>query len=329
MEYILNIFMRSIGSVLVIFLYLLVGLVYYASCFEQIRAYYIYSQSLLFALTLLVVLTFVCFNVIFNFTLCILVGPGTTKDLQEKYQKYNFPDLDQCSDEELRIIKNRGQFNICKKCRKVKPLRAHHCSVCNTCVLKMDHHCPWINGCVGFNNHRYFLLFLLYLTFGTGFISTLMFYTNSNDELYQIQSNLNSKIYQVITVLVPVIFVVLIFFTGWNWYLALKGNTAIEFWGQKREGYDSDQKQQNFGSQYVLDNLYLIFGIKSKLKIFYPSIRELPVDGITWQINDSDSQNYGEEKSLYELENTRINKTFEGNYQFNRYQRALNDIDEL
>ena len=29
----------------------------------------------------------------------------------------------------------------CKKCFKPKPPRTHHCSICNTCVLKMDHHC--------------------------------------------------------------------------------------------------------------------------------------------------------------------------------------------
>ena len=31
--------------------------------------------------------------------------------------------------------------SICKKCISPKPPRTHHCSVCKTCVLKMDHHC--------------------------------------------------------------------------------------------------------------------------------------------------------------------------------------------
>lgn len=51
----------------------------------------------------------------------------------------------------------------CKKCDQEKPMRAHHCSVCNACVLRMDHHCPWINNCVGYRNHGHYLRFLFYV----------------------------------------------------------------------------------------------------------------------------------------------------------------------
>lgn len=60
--------------------------------------------------------------------------------------------------------------SICKKCIAPKPPRTHHCSVCNKCVLKMDHHCPWLNNCVGYGNHRYFFLYMLYTTIGVLFI---------------------------------------------------------------------------------------------------------------------------------------------------------------
>lgn len=34
-----------------------------------------------------------------------------------------------------------GSLRYCDKCMVIKPDRAHHCSVCGMCVLKMDHHC--------------------------------------------------------------------------------------------------------------------------------------------------------------------------------------------
>lgn len=51
----------------------------------------------------------------------------------------------------------------CAKCKAFKPSRAHHCSACQRCIIKMDHHCPWINNCVGIGNHKFFLLFILWI----------------------------------------------------------------------------------------------------------------------------------------------------------------------
>eukprot|EP00985_Skeletonema_marinoi_P018164 scaffold10072_cov112-Skeletonema_marinoi.AAC.5 len=47
----------------------------------------------------------------------------------------------------------RGR-RMCRRCQAFKPPRAHHCSICNRCIIKMDHHCPWVNNCVGIGNHN-------------------------------------------------------------------------------------------------------------------------------------------------------------------------------
>ncbi|TDL26842.1 zf-DHHC-domain-containing protein [Rickenella mellea] len=48
----------------------------------------------------------------------------------------------------------------CKRDELIKPMRAHHCRSCGTCVLMYDHHCPWIGQCVGALNHKFFVNFL-------------------------------------------------------------------------------------------------------------------------------------------------------------------------
>ena len=35
-----------------------------------------------------------------------------------------------------------GSMPMCSRCNGFKPPRAHHCSQCDRCVMKMDHHCP-------------------------------------------------------------------------------------------------------------------------------------------------------------------------------------------
>ena len=72
------------------------------------------------------------------------------------------------------FITSFEQLRYCSKCSKYKPDRCHHCRVCNSCVLRMDHHCPWIANCVGFRNHKYFFLLVLYSALNCWFIVVTM-----------------------------------------------------------------------------------------------------------------------------------------------------------
>lgn len=51
-----------------------------------------------------------------------------------------------------------GEVTWCPECLRDRPERAHHCSQCGLCILRMDHHCPWVGNCIGWRNHKHFLL---------------------------------------------------------------------------------------------------------------------------------------------------------------------------
>jgi len=80
-------------------------------------------------------------------------NPGRIpKNFSNFVQLYNLPVVESTHDWQP------AQVTFCKKCDRPRPERAHHCSVCKVCVLRMDHHCPWTANCVGVRNYKYFFL---------------------------------------------------------------------------------------------------------------------------------------------------------------------------
>jgi len=51
---------------------------------------------------------------------------------------------------------------VCIQCENLRPEQTRHCNYCNKCVQGFDHHCTFINNCVGYRNHKYFILFLVF-----------------------------------------------------------------------------------------------------------------------------------------------------------------------
>ena len=97
-----------------------------------------------------------------SFALCALIDPGSVPDslatsLESNLTQSLLPTMNP-------VDFAYGQVTMCSKCNKHRPPRAHHCTVCDRCVLRYDHHCPWVGNCVGLYNARYFVQYLVYLS---------------------------------------------------------------------------------------------------------------------------------------------------------------------
>lgn len=187
--------------------------------------------------------------------------------------------------------------SVCKKCLVPKPPRTHHCSVCNTCRLKMDHHCPWLNNCVGHFNHRYFISFCIFMTLGTMFVIITtypLFYhafrlrqkfhmfkrkVNNYVDLFDtdtsgeqvidmvevfMKSNQTTKSYVIyLWILCFAVTVALGALTLWHVYLISRGETSIEkLINQKERGRLAKLKLEfvNLYDYGVLSNWKLLLG---------------------------------------------------------------------
>ncbi|XP_043580205.1 palmitoyltransferase ZDHHC23-B isoform X1 [Bombus pyrosoma] len=65
-----------------------------------------------------------------------------------------------------------GSGELCITCRRRAPPKAHHCRMCQTCILNREYHCKWLDCCIGSSNLRWYL--------GCLFFSAIAFIYGSN-----------------------------------------------------------------------------------------------------------------------------------------------------
>merc|ERR1719191_358219 len=148
--------------------------------------------------------------------------------------------------------KRSGERRYCKWCGKYKPDRCHHCRVCRTCILKMDHHCPWIYNCVGFRNHKYFFLLLLYAVIACNLVAFTMF------ESVQRSVDANAPFLSMFALLFgetlsSFLAILVTCFFGFHIWLMMKAMTTIEFCekSMKQSGYDGSAYDQGAWQNFV------------------------------------------------------------------------------
>lgn len=106
---------------------------------------------------------------------------------------------------------------VCSSCNQFKPDRTHHCKECGKCYHKMDHHCPWINNCVAWKNHKFFLLFNLYIFLSSLIGLVLVFFCGIR--YFNYPRRIRSKTFKIISTCFFVVECVgFMVFTGENLY---------------------------------------------------------------------------------------------------------------
>jgi len=168
------------------------------------------------------------------FALCfaraLLGQPGSVPD-EPEWQMGGGKGRSSCASTELttRELKgSTGDRRSCKWCSRYKPDRCHHCRICKACVLKMDHHCPWIMNCVGFANHKFFFLLVVYAVCSCLYIACTMSESVQRSVLEETPAT-NRFLLVLALVLAIIMGSLTATFLSFHTWLMMKGMTTIEF----------------------------------------------------------------------------------------------------
>jgi hypothetical protein len=188
------------------------------------------------------------------------------------------------------------QSVICKNCSFWKPERAHHCSTCGKCVLRMDHHCPWIVNCVGFKNHRAFLLFSIYMCMGAIFfvwrsVYYLIWATN-NDVIWE-HSYFFLIWWAIVIMIIAPTGVMLGGLAIFHSMIAVNNTTTLESMGGNNirvpclsdsRYLKSDRYYPNLYDKGAFANICEFFDYNS-LTWWWPSLKDVVDEGIAYSRN--------------------------------------------
>ncbi|KAF9892495.1 palmitoyltransferase for Vac8p [Aspergillus nanangensis] len=177
--------------------------------------------------SILGIILYLCLNA--SYTVAVFTDPGSPVHGRGG-NEYSALPVTELPEYTSYTVNSTGGSRFCKKCQIPKPDRAHHCSTCKRCVLKMDHHCPWLATCVGLHNYKAFLLFLIYTSVFCWVDFAVAFawlWSEIFNDMHYTDSLLPVNVV-LLAILGGIIGLVLTGFTAWHISLAVRGMTTIE-----------------------------------------------------------------------------------------------------
>ncbi|KAH1089685.1 hypothetical protein J1N35_016942 [Gossypium stocksii] len=177
--------LRALGSIMIVFVLAVIGLTYYAVVIAHYGpSLFLGGFETFFAIVVLIVFHSLLVMVMWCYSSVVVTDPGGVPPNWRPLTDEEKGDADplvgsgygsaQLDPKQSAMVAASQEIRFCHKCKQFKPPRAHHCSVCRRCILKMDHHCVWVVNCVGALNYKYFLLFLFYTFLETTLVSLLL-----------------------------------------------------------------------------------------------------------------------------------------------------------
>ncbi|XP_052173991.1 probable protein S-acyltransferase 16 [Diospyros lotus] len=160
----------------------------------------------------------------FNYGIAVFTDPG-------RVPATFMPDIEDHDSPIHEIKRKGGDLRYCQKCSHYKPPRAHHCRVCQRCVLRMDHHCIWMNNCVGHANYKVFFIFVMYAVIACIYSLILLVGSLMSDSEKDEEETEGSFriIYVVSALLLVPLSVALSVLLVWHISLILRNKTTIEY----------------------------------------------------------------------------------------------------
>ncbi|XP_014669671.1 PREDICTED: probable palmitoyltransferase ZDHHC24 isoform X2 [Priapulus caudatus] len=215
-------------------------------------------------------LTFIVANILGNFLMLVLVDVSSTGMFLPTVLK--------------------PEWRYCYECEQNSPPRSHHCSLCNTCILRHDHHCPFTGGCIGHANVRYYVAFLFYVAVGA-------LYANVMNVDYVVEELGGLTLANVFMMVLPFFAWIAGYCRGWALFVSFM--TAASLAALLYDGFllvyhavlvahgQTTHESARKNRLYDLGlgrNLEQVFGMNWKLAWLFPLVPSpLPGDGLEFQ----------------------------------------------